>query len=456
MGSSELLLIADNQDAFAVRALMAREAKQRLDLMYYIWRADRTGKLLADEAVRAAERGVKVRMLLDDISPSNSGAAHRALSNHPNIELRLFNPTRARHGSYWRIIELVTNRLRLTRRMHNKAWIIDGDLALIGGRNVADEYFDAAETNFRDLDVLMRGPAAAETQAIFDTYWACSGARSISTTDPLPIGKIVKWLRPNRQELDSDRVRSLMQRVESVASVDGLIAREGGMRRAANARVISDPPEKALGKMKENWLMSELVPAIQSARQRLELTSPYFIPGKRGVVLLESLVKDGVETTVLTNSLAATDVAAVHGAYANYRRALLKCGVHLHELQPFARGKRMSVFGSKGASLHAKAFTVDGRAGFVGSFNFDPRSASLNTEMGVLFEDAGLADELQRRFRRETAPDTSYHLALEQGRIHWHGEDDGAMQDYTHEPEASLGRRLIAGLVRWLPIESQL
>jgi len=455
MGSG-LLLIVDNQDAFAIRALMAREARQSLDLMYYIWRADRTGKLLAHEVFKAADRGVKVRMLLDDINPSNSDADHRALNHHANIELRLFNPTWARHGNYWRLIELVVNRLRLSRRMHNKAWIVDGRLALIGGRNVADEYFDAAETNFRDLDVLMQGLAVEQTQAIFDLFWNCGGAKPLSETDPLPIGKVVRWLKPDRREMDNERVQLLRQRTDSLASLDALIAERGGMRPADTARVVSDPPEKALGKLKKNWLMAELLPAVRSAKQRLDLTSPYFIPGKRGVALLNDLVESGVQTTVLTNSLAATDVAAVHGRYAIYRRRLLKCGVHLHELQPFAQRRRISVFGSKGASLHAKAFTVDGRAGFVGSFNFDPRSASLNTEMGVFFEDPTLAGELQALFRREIAPDTSYHLSLERGRIHWRGEDDGAMCDYTHEPEASVWRRMIALLVRYLPIESQL
>jgi putative cardiolipin synthase len=456
MNSSGLLLIADNKDAFAVRALMAREARHKLDLMYYIWRADRTGKLLAHEVFKAADRGVKVRMLLDDINPSNSDADHRALNNHPNIELRLFNPTRARHGNYWRLVELIANRLRLTRRMHNKAWIVDGKLALIGGRNVADEYFDAAETNFRDLDILMQGGPVEQTQGIFDLFWNCGGAKPISKTDPPPIGKVGKWLRPDRREMDNDRVRSLRDRADSLGSVDALIKDGGGMRIADMARVVSDPPEKALGKLRRNWLMAELLPAVRSARERLDVISPYFIPGKRGVALLNELVEQGVQTTVLTNSLAATDVAAVHGAYANYRKALLKCGVHLHELQPFAKRKRISVFGSKGASLHAKAFTVDGRAGFVGSFNFDPRSASLNTEMGVFFEDSELADELLALFRKEIAPDTSYHLSLEKGRIRWRGEDEGTLRDYTHEPEASIARRTIANLVRFLPIESQL
>lgn len=172
--------------------------------------------------------------------------------------------------------------------------------------------------------------------------------------------------------------------------------------------------------------------------------------------MLLDLVGAGVGVSVLTNSLAATDVAAVHGAYANYRKLLLRKGVKLFELQPFSRQPSISMFGSKGASLHTKAFTVDDKIGFVGSFNFDPRSVSLNSEMGVLFEDAKLVAELRDRFQSEISPEASYRLELKHNVLHWHGCDGGKMQDYTHEPEAGFFRRILAGLVRYLPIESQL
>ena len=188
----------------------------------------------------------------------------------------------------------------------------------------------------------------------------------------------------------------------------------------------------------------------------MSITSPYFIPGKRGVALLSKLVRDGVRTTVLTNSLAATDVAAVHGGYANYRKELLRNGVALFELQPFERRQRMSMFGSKGASLHTKAFIIDDRAAFVGSFNFDPRSVSLNTEMGVLFEHKGLVARMRELFEMEIAPDTSYRLSLDGNRLRWDAEEEGARQIYHREPEATLLRRFVAAVVRRLPIESQL
>jgi putative cardiolipin synthase len=202
--------------------------------------------------------------------------------------------------------------------------------------------------------------------------------------------------------------------------------------------------------------MKELLPIIQSTRERLEIVSPYFIPGKRGSAILLDLVGSGVDVSVLTNSLAATDVAAVHGAYANYRKRLLRNGVKVFELQPFSRQPAISVFGSKGASLHTKAFTVDEKTGFVGSFNFDPRSASLNSEMGVLFEDEKLVAELRNQFQLEISPEASYRLELKHNVLHWHGCDEGKLRDYTREPEAGLFRRILAVCVRHLPIESQL
>lgn len=456
MDRSGLLLISDNHEAFAVRALMAREAKVSLDLIYYLWRADRTGSLLTEEVVKAADRGVRVRVLLDDINPYNSDVAQKALERHANIELKLFNPSRARHGSFWRAIEIASHLFALSRRMHNKAWIADGEMAVIGGRNIADEYFDAAETNFRDLDVLLRGPAVAQTQTIFEAFWTCPGAKSIAAVDPLPARKQKRWQKSAPKQADRELVAALNKRIEAIGALSKIADDDERLHWVAGARVVSDPPEKARGRKRENWLMRELLPAIQSAKQRLELTSPYFIPGERGLALLTGLVRSGVETTVLTNSLAATDVAAVHGAYANYRVDLLKGGIHLHELQPFNTGSKISVFGSKGASLHTKSFTVDESTGFVGSFNFDPRSVSLNTEMGVLFEDAGLVAELRELFRQETAPDTSFHLELRDGRLRWFGEEDNVVREFSREPEASIFRRLIAGLVRYLPIESQL
>ena len=450
LGKSGLMLIADNGEAFAARVLAARSATSTLDLMYYLWHDDHTGRLLAREVVQAAERGVRVRLLVDDINPRASDAAYLALNSHPNIELRLFNPSGMRNSRILRGLEMVARLFAMTRRMHNKAWIADGKVAIVGGRNIGDAYFDRADTNFRDLDVLLLGPAVEQTAAIFERYWRCEMAKPVHVLNPSA--------KPRRADIANHvgSGRDLGSAIGGKRSIDEFIAASNDMHWMHDARVIADPPEKAAGRRRRNWLMRELMPVIESARERLEIVSPYFIPGRKGLAVLTKLVRRGVDVTVLTNSLAATDVAAVHGAYSNYRIRLLKRGVKLFELQPFSGPRDISVFGSKGASLHTKAFAVDGRIGFVGSFNFDPRSVSLNAEMGVMFEDRVLVEELRRCFGEERLPQSSYRVSLREGRLHWEGIDDGEMKRLSREPEAPLTRRLIATLVRYLPIESQL
>ncbi|SDA98528.1 phospholipase D family protein [Mesorhizobium qingshengii] len=451
-GKSGLLLIADNYDAFAARVLAARSAVRTLDLMYYLWHDDHTGRLLLQEVFRAAQRGVHVRMLLDDVNPRKSDSAYLALSNHPNIELKLFNPSGIRARGIMRGLEVLLRLFALTRRMHNKAWIADDNIAIVGGRNVGDAYFDAAETNFRDLDVLLLGPAVEQTAKIFETFWACKEAKPIDELGLAAETMHAHSCEGSNAETELDFLNGIGDRV----SIAEFIAASNDVHWVERVRVISDPPEKARGWRRRSWLMKQLLPIIQSARNSLEIVSPYFIPGKRGCRILSDLVGEGVQVAVLTNSLAATDVAAVHGAYANYRKRLLRNGVRLFELQPYSRQPAISVFGSKGASLHTKAFSVDGKTGFVGSFNFDPRSVSLNAEMGVLFEDERLVAELRQQFKSEISPEASYRLELKNNVLHWRGCDAGRLRNYTHEPEAVIFRRILSALVRYLPIESQL
>ncbi|TIW96038.1 MAG: phospholipase D family protein [Mesorhizobium sp.] len=451
-GRSGLLLISDNYDAFAARVLAARSAVRTLDLMYYLWHDDHTGRLLLQEVLRAAQRGVQVRMLLDDVNPRKSDSAYLAMSSHPNIELKLFNPSGIRARGIVRSVEVLLRLFALTRRMHNKAWIADDNIAIVGGRNIGDAYFDAAETNFRDLDVLLLGPAVQQTAKIFETFWACREAKPIGA-----LGSAADIAHAHLFE-GSDAVTGskLLNGLEDRGSIAEFVAASDDVHWMERVGVISDPPEKVRGWRRRSWLMKELLPIVRSARSRLEIVSPYFIPGKKGYAILSDLVGNGVGVAVLTNSLAATDVAAAHGAYAKYRKRLLRNGVKLFELQPFRRQPAISVFGSRGASLHTKAFSVDDKTGFVGSFNFDPRSVSLNAEMGVLFDDEKLVAELRQRFQSEISPEASYRLELKDNVLHWHGCDEGRLQIYTHEPEAGIFRRLLAALVRHLPIESQL
>lgn len=452
-GRSGLAMLSENLDAFAARVLTARHAGQSLDLMYYIWHNDLTGRLLVNEVIKAADRGVRVRLLLDDINTRGSDAAYLSLDSHPNIAVRLFNPSRARRGTLRRGLEMALRAFSVTRRMHNKAWIADGAVAIVGGRNIGDEYFDAAETNFQDLDLALFGPVVQETEAVFDAFWNSNAAIPIRALARLRKHRLRRLRKALERLTAGDRVAPYVARVRARASIPYMFGGPDVIQWAEAAQVVSDPPEKAAGAKKENWLLSQLMPAIASSKHRLEVVSPYFIPGNEGSAQLLAMRSRGVDVAVLTNSLAATDVAAVHGAYSKYRRRLLEGGVRLYELRPWANNLELQMIGSMGASLHTKAFTVDGRLGFIGSFNFDPRSASLNTEMGVLFEQGELAAKMGREFDRQTASGTSYRLALDNGRLCW---VDGEKDRLYRDPEAGLARRFLAWTTGLLPLESQL
>jgi putative cardiolipin synthase len=454
-GESGLMLITGGTRAFAARVLAARSAGRSLDLQYYYWLDDLTGGLLAKELIGAADRGVRVRLLLDDINTRGKDRSYLALDRHPNVEVRLFNPAKSRSNALHRGVETLLRPFSATRRMHNKAWIADGRLAIVGGRNVGDAYFDASETaNFRDLDLLAVGPVVGQAAAVFDDFWNSNAV--------LPIRKLARYGRqdlPTLKErwgdlIATERAAPYMKRVVEEGDAQTMLRDAAAFHWTPEARVISDPPEKAHERGHKNWLWNEINPVVLSARSHLEIVSPYFIPGYEGVRRLTELAAKGVDITVLTNSLAATDVAAVHGAYANYRGPLLQGGIALFELRPRRRRDDISLFGSSTASLHTKAFTVDGEAGFIGSFNFDPRSVSLNTEMGVLFRQAALTREVRAVMMEQMAPQSSYRLTLKNGSLAWHDGPEG--RDQRRDPETTIWRRMAVAIIGFLPIESQL
>jgi len=456
-GQSGMALLSDNVQALAYRALSARSAGRSLDLMYYYWNDDLTGKLLFHEVLAAADRGVRVRILLDDMNTLGRDPIYRAIDQHSNIELRLFNPARSRGDVLRRGLELMLRAMSATRRMHNKAWIADGRLAIVGGRNIGDAYFDASEeANFRDMDLLLVGPAVQQTETIFDTYWNSAAA--------LP----VRALLPRKRRLSRVRKRlakflarkdqtPYLRRLAGIRDPSAMLTDEPQFHWCGDVEVVSDPPGKVVGGDNAEWLRQEIFPPLLAAKSSLHIISPYFIPGNEGVQQLTSLVKAGVDVQVSTNSLAATDVVAVHGAYSRYRMPLLAGGVKLFELRPqIGWGDQASLFGSSNASLHTKAYVVDGVCGFVGSFNFDPRSISLNTEMGVLFRHAPLAQEVDAIFAKQVALRESYRLTKEGKSLIWHDGDGPSARTWRQEPEANWLRRMSASLIRFLPIESQL
>jgi putative cardiolipin synthase len=456
-GESGMLLLSDNLEAFAARVLAAREAGRSLDLQYYLWHDDLTGRLLAHEVLQAADRGVRVRVLLDDINARRNDKTSLAFDAHPNIHVRLFNPSRYRHGPVRLALETALRATRITRRMHNKSWIADGRVAVVGGRNIGDPYFDAASSsNFRDLDLLMIGSAVSQAESVFDNYWNCEAAvpvRALGKGRKRALSRLRKRLAALTE---AEASGPYLSRVFEEAGVREMLSGGAELHWTANATIVADPPEKFRGAGQKNWLMRKFEPLLGSAENVLEIISPYFIPGEAGTDQLVTLARQGVDVAVLTNSLAATDVTAVHGAYARRRRALVEGGIRLFELKPYGDRRRSSLFGSTSASLHTKAFMIDNRSAFVGSMNFDPRSAALNTEMGVVFEQDDLVSRIREIFTDETSPRKSYRIAIEAGKILWQDEAQGQIRIFKNEPEAPLGRRLLAKVIALLPIESQL
>lgn len=459
-GANGVSLVSDNIEALVARAHAARRAGRSLDLQYYYWKDDLTGLLLAREVLAAADRGVRVRLLLDDINAGLHDRMCIALDAHANIDVRLFNPSRARTDRFRRGFEMAVRAFSVTRRMHNKLWVVDGRVAIAGGRNIGDAYFDAAElSNFRDLDVWMVGPVLEQASAMFDRYWNSASVLPIASLRT-PRKHYLPTLRDAVEGLARTPAgRFYLERVDKAMQDAEVYHGTRQLHWSTDVRLASDPPEKALMQKRQNWLLRELFPLIEAATRDLRIISPYFIPGAAGTRELTALAARGARVSVLTNSLAATDVAAVHGCYVKYRRKLVRAGVELFELKEqgdVAEGHRMSLFGARNASLHSKAFVVDGLNGFVGSMNFDPRSASLNTEMGVVFADAALAAELGAMFAEETSPSISYRLEMAGSRLVWRDRTNGSERLLRREPDASLVRRMIAGLIRILPIESQL
>jgi putative cardiolipin synthase len=451
-GKTAIHALRDGRDAFAARVLLARAAERSLDVQYYIWHDDITGNLLCEALWQAAERGVRVRLLLDDNNTKGLDDDIAALDAHPNIEIRLFNPY-ANRG--WRLGELAVDFSRLNRRMHNKSFTADNQAAIVGGRNIGDEYFGAeGAVAFQDLDVLAAGAVVPEVSAEFDAYWNSASAYPAASLIPAPKAADTTvregWAKLHEQP----EAGRYLDAVRETSLIRDLLARSLQLD-WMGARVVSDDPAKVLSPLERTDL--NMLPRMQAAvgkpARELDLVSPYFVPTEAGTAALREMAQSGVRVRILTNSLAATDVTPVHAGYSNYREALLRAGVHLYELKPSAQQKsvqRSGIGGSSHASLHAKTFAVDRSRIFVGSFNFDPRSARLNTEMGVVLESPALAARLSGALDA-MLPSDAYEVRLSpDGRgLEW------IEGDVHHSSEPGVGwlRRTWVGFLSILPIE---
>lgn len=452
-GHSGIYPLSDPLEAFAVRALLMRAAQRTLDVQYYIWRDDTTGALLIQELLAAAGRGVRVRLLLDDVGTSGLDAQWSALEQHPGIEVRLFNPMAVRRP---KALGFLTDFARANRRMHNKSLTADNQATLIGGRNIGDEYFGATDgVLFADLDVLAVGAIVPQVSQDFDRYWASDSS--------YPVGPLLGAPR-QRQALDERLAASAasaatQQYQQAIAAMPFLQQLQQGRLPLewSAVHMVSDDPAKGLNRSApEGLLVTQLAPIIGTPQHTVDLVSPYFVPTRAGVDAFVRLRERGIDVRVLTNSLQATDVAVVHAGYARWRRQLLAAGVALFEMRPDPAAPEhpgSGPFGSSGASLHAKTFAIDAQRVFVGSFNFDPRSAHLNTELGFLIDNPRLAAQVVEAFALRI-PQRSYRVLLDaQGQLEWHAGVGDPPQVLRSEPDTHWLERVWLRFLMLLPIE---
>ncbi|HEY6941298.1 phospholipase D family protein [Dokdonella sp.] len=464
-GQSGFRPLLGNANALMSRIVLADAARHSIDLQYYIFKNDATGRLMAQRLLSAADRGVRVRILLDDIDISKEDRMLDALDAHPNIEVRLFNPFRFRQRSIVsKAGQFLIEGPRLNRRMHNKSFIVDGMQAIVGGRNIGDAYFDAGdEVHFRDLDVLAIGPVVPQVAAMFDRYWNSDAAFPVTAYSDNEVSDAN--LATLRDRLLRDARAFTQSEYADVVAEDlpnGPSAERKGAWFWGEAHLAADDPDKVdpapgVDERKLRHIAPALRRVLDAAQSQALLVSPYFIPGDEGVALLSALVARGASVKVLTNSLSATDEPEVHAGYGKYREDLLKAGVELYELKGLRGVTGQHAYGtSSGVSLHAKAMVVDHRLVFVGSMNFDPRSVALNTEMGVIVESTGLADAIEQFFAHATEPDNAYRVGLVGGHLHWTGKDDGRVVEFDHDPGSSRWQRAKLRVLRVLPIEGLL
>ena len=505
---SNVALVTDGRDALAARVALARNARRSLDVQYYIWNGDQSGSWLLAELLEAADRDVRVRLLLDDVNTAGfidgllfelaaglralaadleegiawvtpralerrnrirhmmkelrSGGRDifiAALDTHPNIEVRLFNPFVSRGPlDLVRNFELIGDFSRLNRRMHNKLFAADNQLAIVGGRNVADHYFDLdPHANFRDLDLLVGGPAVRDISANFDSFWNSRWAVPVQAFAWRPASRhrLAQLRREFAELATDDGMAAILPPAHAPAPT---LARLAARMRPAPVEVIADTPEK-FNEDGRPWVAEALGNLAARSRSEILIETAYFIPTNRTFYQVEERIGAGIRVRALTNSLASNDVLAAHAGYARHRRKLLQSGVEVHELRLHPDPPRKQ----PGRWLHTKAVVFDRRKSFVGTFNLDPRSAELNTEIGLVVDSPDLAREVCAFIEDGMRPEHSWHVTLcspasspvrcRQGQLLWLADPADPKATHLRDPQSSPLNRALATLLSWLPID---
>ena len=456
---SGFYIVTDGIDALAIRLLLELRAERSIDAQYYMVNDDIVGRVFFTSLVRAADRGVRVRLLIDDINTGGLEDELAAMNDHPNIELRLFNPFASRNQRIFDLWDFG----RVNRRMHNKSFTVDNKVTLIGGRNMAAEYFSVnREYNFGDLDTLAVGPIVEETSRMFDSFWNHRNAipynqLSGQQTDG---GKRLAALQESLQD-NSEALRDSPYADAVHDSIVELVAEDGSSFEWAPYELVYDSPDKSIGVEEAEDAPSITTPLLgflQQAQESLMIVSPYFVPRRSGIKGLSDLQDSGVQIDIVTNSLASSDHLLVYGGYAGSRKPLLRHGVRIYEVRgdTHVDGTNRAGTSTSTSSLHTKAFVVDRRYFFMGSFNWDPRSTDINTELGVIIDSPKIAAWAMDGVAR-AAPTTTYQVFLnDHGSLRWRAEEDGQVEIWDREPDTSFYKRFKASLTRMLPIRSQL
>ena len=454
-GKSAFFPLTGGTDSLGARLRLIDAAEESIDLQYFLMKDDIVGALIAAKLLEAADRGVRVRFLLDDIFSSVKDVDLFVLNEHENIEVRLFNPI-ARRG--FKSLNFVWDFERANRRMHNKSFTVDGSFTIVGGRNLATEYFSLNDkTEFFDIDVLAMGPIAADVATSFDYFWNFKKSLGIEHLRDKPSPKQMQKARDAIDNALSSRGATIYREAINSELLLQFINDEVSDV-IAESELISESPQKLKLPVDDDSLrlIKTLGEFVRKAEDDVMIITPYLIPTKRGMAMFRSILDRGTRIKLVTNSLASTNHLAVHAAYKKYRQGLLEMGAELYE----TRADAFEVLGRGNgkqhrSTLHAKLIVIDRRYVFIGSLNLDPRSVAINTELGIMIDSTDLAVELltdiDRNFDRVV-----YRLELDpSGILLWHGLDQGETVRYTTEPQTSWWRRFSVNFFKILP-EGQL
>jgi len=450
--------LEDGVDALAMRLVLAEQAERSIDTQYFLIHDDVVGRVFIEALLRAADRGVRVRLLVDDIHTDGHDPGLAILDAHPNFEVRLFNPFGNRSV---KALNAPSAR-RVVRRMHNKSFTVDNQVTVIGGRNIGDEYFGApGDASFGDLDVLGVGPVVQDVSSMFDTYWNHRAALPMPALTDMPdnpeasLEAMRTALTQSRADISGSKYADAVR-----SSIFETLQRDVGALTFAPYKLIFDSPDKSMPASAESAasITTSLRESIINADRELLIITPYFVLREEELIGFQELRNRGVEIAVLTNSLASNNHTVSHSGYTPVRKPLLQMGVKIYEVRADA-----TLPGDDGidrdaakTTLHAKAFIVDRRRLFIGSFNWNQRSKNVDTEMGVIIESPELATAFAERLEAIDLGKTYEVFLNDKAKVRWRGWQDGQEIILTKEPQTSWWQRFSAGFLSVLPIKSQL